>query len=99
MKSIIVGNTNGLKRGKNAIATAVTRADTYRTGDQQWRSAQGLEHGTMVDEVNHFGRHTTARGEVLRVESIDGPAVKVEVQDIRLVEPDKLTDADFQSLC
>lgn len=97
MKSIVVGNTNGLKRGKTAIATALTRADTYRANGK-WQSAQDLEHGTSVEAVNHFGRHTTERGEVLNAESIDGPTVKIKVVDIQAVEPDRLTESDFRAL-
>jgi hypothetical protein len=97
LKTIIVGNTNGLKRGKTAIATSLTRADTWRVGDS-WHGTQDLTHDTAVDEVNHFGRHTTARGEVLRVESLDGPAVTVRILDIRAVEPDRLTETDFRAL-
>lgn len=97
MKTITVGNTHGLQQGKTAIATTLTRADTYRAGEQ-WRPARNLPHNTSVEAVNHFGRHMTERGDILRVVSIEGPAVQIEVQDIRAVETDKLTDQDFQAL-
>lgn len=94
----MVESTHGLGQQRTAIATAFTRADTYRADGQAWRSAQDLPHDTPVDEVNHFGRHTTARGEVLRVSSVDGPIVDVKVLDIRAVETKQLTDADFRTL-
>jgi hypothetical protein len=97
MKQVTVGNINGIRQGKRALAAPVTRADTYRT-DEGWRSAADLEHGTSVAEVNHYGRHTTAKGDRLLVKAIDGDKAEVDVLDIRLVEPDKLTDQDFQAL-
>ena len=97
MQTIIVGNTHGLREGKNAIATAITRADMFRQGSV-WHSASVLEHNTVVEAVNHSGRHTTTTGEVLLVESLDSPPVKVQVEDIKAVELDRLTDADFQAL-
>lgn len=97
MQTIIVGNAHGLRDGKNAIATAITRADMFRQGGE-WHSAGELAHNTVVEAVNHFGRHTTTTGEVLMVEALDSPAVKVQVEDIKVVELDRLTDADFQAL-
>lgn len=95
MKTIIIGHA--LKPGKTAIATALTKADTYRIG-AEWRSAQELAHNTAVEEVKHFGRHTTLKGEVLWAEAPDSPATQVQILDIRLVEPARLTEADFQAL-
>lgn len=98
MRKLFLGNTNGLKRGKTIIATPITRADTYRSNGQGWQSAQALPHNTPVDEVNHFGRHSSVRGELVRIESLDNPPVNVEIVDIRAVETDKLIDADFVSM-
>jgi hypothetical protein len=98
VKSIVVTSTDSFRHGKTALATGLTSADTYRDGEQ-WQSAKDLPHNTYVSEVNHFGRHTTTKGEVMLVESLLGePSVKVEVIDIRAVDPERLTSADFQAL-
>jgi len=97
MQTIVVGNAHGLRPGKNAIVTPITRADRCRIG-AAWRSPADLPHDTSVDEVNHFGRHTTSRGEVLRVESLGLAPIMVEVLYIQVAEVAKLTDSDFRSL-
>lgn len=100
MKTVIVGNTNGLKRGKTAIATSLTAMDQFQPLDSnQWHSADEAEHGTPVKAVNHFGRHVTEQGDILLVESIkkDTPA-RVEVLEIRAVDVDQLMEEDFQAL-
>jgi hypothetical protein len=97
VKTIVVGNKHGLSPGKTFIATPLTRADGYREGDK-WYSAADLAHDTVVEAVNHFGRHTTETGETLLVKSLDSPTVKVQVLRIRAVEVDKLTETDFRLL-
>lgn len=97
MQTIVVGNAHGLRPSKNAIAAPITRADRCRIGTT-WHPAAELPHGTSVDEVNHFGRHTITRGEALRVESLGLAPIMVEVLAIQVTEVAKLTDSDFQSL-
>lgn len=97
MQTIVIGNTHGLRPDKHVIATAVTRADTYLENGA-WHSAAGLPHGTVVQAVNHFGRHVTTTGEELLVRSLEREPVKIRVREIRLVEVDRLTDADFRAM-
>lgn len=97
MKSIVVGNVNGLRQGKRILVTGVTRADTYRPRDGTWRGALDLPHGTAVQAVNIAGRHPFEVGDRLRVDAINGETADVEVIGIRLVETAQLTNADFQA--
>lgn len=97
MKSIVVGNVNGLRQGKRILVTGVTRADTHRTRDGTWRGAIDLPHGVAVRAVNVAGRHQFAVGDKLHVDALNGETADVEITGIKLVETARLTDADFQA--
>lgn len=100
MKRIIVLNENGMRRAKTAMLTMVTRGDTCRIGDT-WISLQdpSLQLETYVDEVSHFGRHTTAAGDVIEVLGITKtPIAQVQVQSIQLRHTDSFTTDDYAAL-
>ncbi len=98
MKSIRIVNVNGMKQGKAALLTSATKQDRYRIGSV-WYPLSTWQHGKQVDEVNHFGRHSTAIGDIINVKSIEGESVaQVKVLAIEMAEPERLADDDFQAL-
>jgi hypothetical protein len=95
METRAIRNTDGIRNGKRVVMVSITRKDQYRVG-QEWHSAAEITHDTSADEVRHFGRHTTLKGDVMRIESIvSGAPIDVEILSIRAVEVSKLTPESF----
>lgn len=96
---IAVLDAERMTRAKTALLTLMTRQDRYRIGDTWHNAAERWGNGENVDEVNHYGRHQMAAGDVLIVERIDGkPIMHVQIDGIRMMHTDALTQADIAAL-
>lgn len=98
MRTIIVSGAERIKNGKRAMLTAATTQDSYRLG-AVIRNADDWQHGRQVDEVVHFGRHSTQVGEKVAIEDDEGRAQGfIRIDGIRMVDTLNLTDADLKAL-
>jgi hypothetical protein len=89
-------------RHKTAMLTMATWADFFRVEEdwhhlRQWRE---WRHGRHVTEVSHFGEHTTMQGDVLAICPLESDDVvcQVQVTEIRMVNVDRLSDAEVREL-
>jgi hypothetical protein len=82
-----------------ALLVPLGPRDQFRLGDR-WRFARDAwQHGQAVDEVNHYGIHRTALGDVLNVGTPEVPnATSVHVIGITMADFDRLTEADIAAL-
>ena len=97
---VIVLDDERMTRAKSAMLTQATARDRFRAGDG-WHDVAGADwrHGHQVEEVNHFGRHQIAAGDVLVVERVDGSVVaEVQVTDIRMADTERLTPTELAAL-
>ncbi len=99
MQTVIVKHGAQLLENKTAMMIPATTADQWRVGDT-WSGFDVWKHGRQVEEVNHFGRHTTSLGETLEIQDIDSMEIvcKVQVVGIRMVISDQLTDDELREL-
>ena len=89
-------------RTKTAMMTIATLADYYRV-DDEWHHLhrwQTWKHGRQVHEVSHLGEWTTGLGDLLAVCPLASDAIvcQVQVVEIRMVDCDRLTDAEIREL-
>jgi hypothetical protein len=98
MRTIIVSNAAQIQNGKRAMLIAATLQDTYRQGAMT-ASADEWQVGRQVDEVTHFGRHSTRVGEKVAVEDDEGRRFGVvRIEGIRMVDTLNLTDEQIRTL-
>lgn len=97
---VIVLDHERMQRAKTAMLTPATGSDRYRIGAAWHTVDQGTwVHETHVDEVTHFGRHSTAPGDVLIVKRIDETVIAhVQVLDILMANTSELAAPDLAEL-
>jgi hypothetical protein len=99
MNTIAVKNGKRVIHGKSAILTPATNQDRHRAG-ADWQTWEHWTPGGAVQEVEHFGRHTTRLGDTFMVRDVpSGELVcPVEVVQIRMTDTGSLTADELADL-
>src|SRR5262245_36099059 len=83
---------------KTAMVSPATPKDRAWIGKAHFR-ASDLKQRQEVDRVNHFGRHTTERGDLLAVKDLKhNVIVHLRVTRIRVMDLENSTDEEFMAL-
>lgn len=98
-KTRIILDHERMQRAKTAMLAMVTKQDRCRINGTWYSVNQRWQHGQPVEEVNHYGKHTTALGDVIIAQRIDEITIAhVQVNAIEMADTNQLTEADINAL-
>jgi hypothetical protein len=98
-RRLVIVDAESFTEDRQAMLMTLMPQDMYRLSNN-WHSVQGYwQHGRYVEEVSHFGRHKTAVGDEVYIETETGKRVgKVRINQIAMANTAAFQDEDVRLL-